>query len=290
MEMAVEYASDRKQFDRPIGAYQAVSHRCAQMLLEVEGARSATYYAGWAADDEPETLPLAASMAKAYASDAGWRVTASSLQVHGGIGFTWEHDLHFFLKRAKVDGTLFGSAREHRERVAELAGPRRRRAGAPSPDGASARAERAPAHELRDAGHALAHLDEAPLLERVDDLVALEQVRIPLRRPTSDSNVRSGAERPRTLVKIAIRPPGVSTAVIRSSARIGSANRCRAAKQQTASKLVHERQLRGVAAHVGARCRARPARCPRPRAPASSPRRRSPRRARRARPCGRSRA
>jgi alkylation response protein AidB-like acyl-CoA dehydrogenase len=122
MEMAVEYAKERKQFDRPIGAYQAVSHRCAQMLLEVEGARSTTYFAGWTADHEPDTLPIAASGAKAYAADAGWRVTASSLQVHGGIGFTWEHDLHFFLKRAKTDGHLFGSAREHRERVAGLAG------------------------------------------------------------------------------------------------------------------------------------------------------------------------
>jgi alkylation response protein AidB-like acyl-CoA dehydrogenase len=125
MEMAVEYAKDRQQFGRPIGAYQAVSHRCAQMLLETEGARSATLYAAWTADHEPESLQLAASMAKAYASDAGWRVTASSLQVHGGIGFTWEHDLHFFLKRAKADGHLFGSAREHRERVAELAGLKR---------------------------------------------------------------------------------------------------------------------------------------------------------------------
>jgi len=122
MEMALEYARERKQFDRPIGAYQAISHRCAQMLLEVEGARSASYYAAWAAENEPATYPLAASMAKAYASDAGWRVTASSLQVHGGIGFTWEHDLHFFLKRAKTDAHLFGSAREHRDRVAELAG------------------------------------------------------------------------------------------------------------------------------------------------------------------------
>jgi alkylation response protein AidB-like acyl-CoA dehydrogenase len=122
MEMAVEYARDRKQFDRPVGAYQGVSHRCAQMLLEVEGARSTTYYAGWCGDAELESLPLAASMAKAYASDAGWRVTASALQVLGGIGFTWEHDLHFFLKRAKVDGVLYGTASEHRERVAELAG------------------------------------------------------------------------------------------------------------------------------------------------------------------------
>ena len=120
MEMAVEYARDRKQFGRPIGAYQAVSHRCAQMLLETEGARSATYYGAWTADAQPEELELAASMAKAYSSDAGWRVCSSSLQVHGGIGFTWEHDLHFFLKRAKVDALLWGSASEHRERVADV--------------------------------------------------------------------------------------------------------------------------------------------------------------------------
>ena len=122
MEMAVAYAKEREQFGRPIGAYQAVAHRCAQMLLEVESARSTTLYAAWAADHEPESLPLAASMAKAYAADTGWRVTASSLQVHGGLGFTWEHDLHFFLKRAKTDGHLLGSARSHRERVASLAG------------------------------------------------------------------------------------------------------------------------------------------------------------------------
>jgi alkylation response protein AidB-like acyl-CoA dehydrogenase len=122
MEMAVDYARDRKQFGRPIGSYQAVSHRCAQMLLEVEGSRSAAYYAAWTADAEPETLALAASMAKAYASDAGWRVSTSALQVHGGIGFTWEHDLHFFLKRAKVNGSLYGSARDHRDIVARLSG------------------------------------------------------------------------------------------------------------------------------------------------------------------------
>jgi alkylation response protein AidB-like acyl-CoA dehydrogenase len=122
MEMAVAYAKEREQFGRPIGAYQAVAHRCAQMLLEVESARSTTLYAAWAADHEPESLPLAASMAKAYAADTGWRVTSSSLQVHGGVGFTWEHDLHFFLKRAKTDGYLLGSPRSHRERVASLAG------------------------------------------------------------------------------------------------------------------------------------------------------------------------
>jgi alkylation response protein AidB-like acyl-CoA dehydrogenase len=131
MEMAVEYARDRKQFGRAIGAYQAVSHRCAQMLLETEGARSATYYGAWTADAEPESLELAASMAKAYASDAGWRVCSSSLQVHGGIGFTWEHDLHFFLKRAKVNALLWGSAAEHRERVAGLSAVEQE-AGAPA--------------------------------------------------------------------------------------------------------------------------------------------------------------
>jgi alkylation response protein AidB-like acyl-CoA dehydrogenase len=120
MEMAVEYAKDRQQFGRPIGSYQAVSHRCAQMLLETENARSAVYGAAWAADAEPESLRLAASMAKAYASDAGWRVPNASIQVHGGIGFTWEHDLHFFLKRGRANAASYGDAKWHRERVADL--------------------------------------------------------------------------------------------------------------------------------------------------------------------------
>jgi alkylation response protein AidB-like acyl-CoA dehydrogenase len=119
MEMAVEYAKDRQQFGRPIGAYQAVSHRCAQMLLETENSRSAVYGAAWAADSEPESLHLAASMAKAYASDAGWRVPNASIQVHGGIGFTWEHDLHFFFKRGRANAAMFGDAKWHRERVAD---------------------------------------------------------------------------------------------------------------------------------------------------------------------------
>jgi alkylation response protein AidB-like acyl-CoA dehydrogenase len=119
MEMAVSYAKDRQQFGRPIGAYQAVSHRCAQMLLETENSRSAVYGAAWAADAEPESLPLAASMAKAYASDAGWRVPDASIQVHGGIGFTWEHDLHFFLKRGRANAAMFGDAKWHREQVAD---------------------------------------------------------------------------------------------------------------------------------------------------------------------------
>jgi alkylation response protein AidB-like acyl-CoA dehydrogenase len=122
MEMAVDYARERKQFDRPIGAYQAVSHRCAAMLLATEESRSLTYYAAWAADAEPESLPLAAAMAAARAGDAGWEVPASALQVLGGIGFTWEHDLQFWLKRGRVTGRMLGTPREHRERVADLAG------------------------------------------------------------------------------------------------------------------------------------------------------------------------
>jgi len=122
MEMAVAYAKEREQFDRPIGAYQAVSHQCAEMLYDVEEARSLTYFAAWAADADPDSLPLAAAMAKARASDAAWEVCKASIQVHGGIGFTWEHDLHFLLKRARAGGQLFGTAGQHRERVAELAG------------------------------------------------------------------------------------------------------------------------------------------------------------------------
>ena len=111
MEMAVAYAKERKQFGRAIGTYQAVSHACAQMLLEVEGARAAVLWAAWALDHEPETAPLATACAKAYAGEAGRRVPRSALQVHGGIGFTWEHDLHFFLKRGEANAHLYGSAR-----------------------------------------------------------------------------------------------------------------------------------------------------------------------------------
>ena len=120
MHMSVAYAKERHQFGRPIGANQAVSHACAQMLLEVEGARSLVYWAAWALDHEPGTAALAASSAKAYASDCGARVTRSALQVHGGIGFTWEHDLHFFLKRAEANAHAWGDAGWHRERVAAL--------------------------------------------------------------------------------------------------------------------------------------------------------------------------
>ena len=122
LDMAISYAKEREQFGRPIGAYQAVSHRLADMLWDVEEARSLTYYAAWCADAQPESLPLAASMAKARASDAATSVTHNAIQTLGGIGFTWEHDVHFFLKRARVSAQLMGSAGQHRDRVAVLAG------------------------------------------------------------------------------------------------------------------------------------------------------------------------
>ncbi|MCL4287180.1 MAG: acyl-CoA dehydrogenase, partial [Thermoleophilia bacterium] len=122
LDMAVGYAKEREQFGRPIGAYQGVSHVCARMLYDVEEARSLAYAAAWAADAAPDALPLAAAMAKARASEAAWEACKASIQVHGGVGFTWEHDLHFLLKRARADAQLFGAAREHKERVAALSG------------------------------------------------------------------------------------------------------------------------------------------------------------------------
>jgi alkylation response protein AidB-like acyl-CoA dehydrogenase len=128
LDIGVQYAKEREQFGRPIGAYQAVSHRLAEMLWDVEEARSLTYYAGWCADAQPDSLPLAASMAKARASDAATSVTHEAIQTLGGIGFTWEHDVHFLLKRARVGAQMLGSARQHRERVADLVGLRHPRA------------------------------------------------------------------------------------------------------------------------------------------------------------------
>jgi alkylation response protein AidB-like acyl-CoA dehydrogenase len=122
LEMATDYARERQQFGRPIGAYQGVSHRIAAMLLATEESRSLTYYAAWTADAEPESLPMAAAMAGARSADAGWEVPASALQVFGGIGFTWEHDLQFWIKRGRVAGRMLGNPRDHRERVADLSG------------------------------------------------------------------------------------------------------------------------------------------------------------------------
>jgi alkylation response protein AidB-like acyl-CoA dehydrogenase len=118
--MTVEYVKDRKQFGVPVGAYQAVSHRCAQMLLETEKARSTAAFAGWTADADPDALAEAAAMAKACASSAGREVTASAIQAHGGIGFTWEADVHWLYKRAQIDAALLGGARRHRARLAEI--------------------------------------------------------------------------------------------------------------------------------------------------------------------------
>ena len=120
LEMTVEYAKIRQTFGRPIGSYQGVKHKAADMLVDVENSKSITYYAAWAMDEGVPEGPLAVSMAKAYVSDASRRVAAAGIQLHGGIGFTWEHDLHLYFKRAKGSELTFGDATHHRERVAQL--------------------------------------------------------------------------------------------------------------------------------------------------------------------------
>jgi alkylation response protein AidB-like acyl-CoA dehydrogenase len=126
LEMTLAYVKDRKQFDTPVGAYQAVAHKCAQMLKDTEGARSATYYAAWAADagDDGPGLAEPSSLAKSAASDGIRDVTANAIQAHGGIGFTWEADVHWFYKRAQVDAALLGGSGVHRKRLAALVGAR----------------------------------------------------------------------------------------------------------------------------------------------------------------------
>jgi alkylation response protein AidB-like acyl-CoA dehydrogenase len=120
LEMSTDYAKMRVAFGRPIGAYQAVKHKCADMLVAVENAKSVTYYAAWAVDEGAADAPLAAAMAKAYVSDAYRKAAADGIQIHGGIGFTWEHDMHLYFKRAKGSEVMFGDATFHRERVAQL--------------------------------------------------------------------------------------------------------------------------------------------------------------------------
>jgi alkylation response protein AidB-like acyl-CoA dehydrogenase len=119
LQTSVEYAKTRQQFGKPIGVYQAVSHKLADMLLETESARSATYYAAWAVDADAPDRSLAVSMAKAYTSDAFRRAAGNGIQVHGGIGFTWEHDMHLYFKRAKSSEVTLGDATYHRELVAQ---------------------------------------------------------------------------------------------------------------------------------------------------------------------------
>jgi alkylation response protein AidB-like acyl-CoA dehydrogenase len=120
LELSVEYAKVREQFGRPIGSFQAVKHRCADMLSDVELARSAMYYAAWAASEGAPELALASSMAKAWCGEAYTRVAQNGALLHGGVGFTWEHDLHLYVKRARSNELLLGDSIHHRELVARL--------------------------------------------------------------------------------------------------------------------------------------------------------------------------
>jgi alkylation response protein AidB-like acyl-CoA dehydrogenase len=120
MDLSVEYARMRQQFGQPIGMFQAIKHACAEMLLEVENAHAATYYAAWAQDARAADASLSASAAKAYVGEAARKVCGSAIQVHGGIGFTWEYDLHLYFKRAKHFEPLYGDADFHRERALGL--------------------------------------------------------------------------------------------------------------------------------------------------------------------------
>jgi alkylation response protein AidB-like acyl-CoA dehydrogenase len=120
LDMTTEYAKIRIAFGKPIGSYQGVKHKAADMLVEIENAKSLTYYAAWAVDENVPEAPLAASMAKAYVSDAFRKAAGTGIQLHGGIGFTWEHDLHLYFKRAKSSEFTFGDGTWHRERVAQL--------------------------------------------------------------------------------------------------------------------------------------------------------------------------
>jgi alkylation response protein AidB-like acyl-CoA dehydrogenase len=122
LDMAVEYAKVRVQFGRPIGSFQAIKHKCADMLLEVESAKSAAYYAGWCAAEMNDELPSTASLAKAYCSEAYFHASAENIQIHGGIGFTWEHPAHLYFKRAKSSELLFGDPTYHRELLAQRIG------------------------------------------------------------------------------------------------------------------------------------------------------------------------
>ena len=122
LEMAVEYAKVRKQFGKPIGSFQAIRHKCADVLLDVECARGAAYYALRAAAELSDRLPAVASLAKACCSDAYAHAAAANIQIHGGIGFTWEHPAHLYYKRAKSSGHLLGDAAFHRTLLADRIG------------------------------------------------------------------------------------------------------------------------------------------------------------------------
>jgi alkylation response protein AidB-like acyl-CoA dehydrogenase len=121
--MTVEYAKLRVAFGKPIGSYQGVKHQAADMLVALENAKSLTYYAAWAFDHSDDEAPLAVAMAKAAASDMARKIAGAGIQLHGGIGMTWEHDLQLYFKRAKASEVMFGDATWHRERVARLFNP-----------------------------------------------------------------------------------------------------------------------------------------------------------------------
>jgi alkylation response protein AidB-like acyl-CoA dehydrogenase len=120
LDVTVEYAKTRKQFGRVIGEFQAVQHQCADMLLYTESSRSAAYYAAWAIHENIPEARLAVSVAKTYASDAYREVGNRAIQVHGGMGFTWENDAHLYYRRAKASELALGDAAFHRERIAKL--------------------------------------------------------------------------------------------------------------------------------------------------------------------------
>jgi alkylation response protein AidB-like acyl-CoA dehydrogenase len=122
LDLSVAYAKERHQFGRPIGSFQAIKHKCANMLLQVESARSAAYYAGWAAACGESELPALAALAKSYCSEAYFRCAAEAIQIHGGVGFTWEYDPHLYFKRARASESLLGTPAYHRERIAQLIG------------------------------------------------------------------------------------------------------------------------------------------------------------------------
>jgi alkylation response protein AidB-like acyl-CoA dehydrogenase len=120
LDMTVAYAKDRVQFGKPIGSFQAIKHMLADALVDLEGMRSTAYYAAWCVGADDPERSLAASMAKSWCSDASRRIMAAGLQVHGGIGFTWEHDMHLYVKRSQLDQVSFGDAAFHRDRIATM--------------------------------------------------------------------------------------------------------------------------------------------------------------------------
>ncbi len=122
LDSSVEYAKARIQFGKPIGSFQAIKHKCADMLMEVESAKSAAYYAAWVASEDSEELSVVASLCKSYCSEAYFHAAAENIQIHGGIGFTWEHPAHLYFKRAKSSELLLGDPSYHRELLAQRIG------------------------------------------------------------------------------------------------------------------------------------------------------------------------